>query len=269
MSTVGDLLVPHRRRLWLYAVGGLVILFLLVPTLIVIPMSFSGTDFLSFPPTDWSDRWYEAYFSSIEWRSATWVSLKTALLTVLVATPIGTAAAYGLHVSRSRFATLILVLLAMPMMVPVILIAIGAFYLYARVGLLHTITALVLAHTTLAIPFVVAVVSAGLKSYDMNQERAAQSLGASRLRSFLGVTLPQIRFSIFSGALLAFLTSFDEVIVGLLVSGGDNATLTRKMFTALRDHIDPTIAAISTLLISISVGIVLLVQALTARGPAR
>ena len=141
----------------------------------------------------------------------------------------------------------------LPLMVPIIMIAVGVFFLYAKLGMINTIIGLVFAHTMLAIPLVVIVVTAGLKSYDMNQELVARSLGASRARAFITITLPQIRFSVITGALLAFLTSLDEVIIALFISGGPNATITRRMFNALRDQIDPTIASISTCLIVVSV----------------
>lgn len=244
-----DTQITHGRRLWLYAVGGLVMLFLIVPSLIVIPMSFSESQYLTFPPREWSLRWYVNYFSSLEWMQATWTSLKAGLLTTLVATPLGTLAAYGLHVSRTRWAGLAMLVLVTPLMMPLILVGIGVFYVYVRVGLLNTLLGIVIAHAMLALPLVVLVVASGLKSYDMSQEMAARSLGASRPRAFLLVTLPQIHFSVITGALLAFLTSFDEVIVALFISGGQNSTLTRNMFLALRDQIDPTIAAISTVMI--------------------
>lgn len=241
--------ITHGRRLWLYAYGGLVMFFLIVPSLIVIPMSFSDSQYLSFPPRDWSLRWYENYFGSSEWMQSTWVSLKAGFLTMLVATPLGTLAAYGLHVSSSRWVSAAMLILVTPIMMPVILVGIGIFYVYVQVKMLNTMPGLVIAHAMLAVPLVLLVVASGLKSYDMNQELAARSLGASRPRAFLTVTLPQIRFSVITGALLAFLTSFDEVIVALFISGGENSTLTRKMFLALRDQIDPTIAAISTVMI--------------------
>lgn len=244
--------ITHARRLWLYALAGLVMAFLVAPTLIVIPMSFSDSQYLEFPPERWSLRWYESYFNSFEWMRATGTSFKAGFLTMLVATPLGTAAAYGLHVSRLRYVGLTFMLLMTPMIVPVILVAIGVFYAYVKLGLVNTLTGLVLAHSILAVPLVVIIVSAALKSYDMNQERVARSLGANRLTAFLLVTLPQIRFAVITSALLAFLTSFDEVIIALFVSGAENATLTRNMFNALRDQIDPTIAAISTIMIVVS-----------------
>jgi putative spermidine/putrescine transport system permease protein len=249
---ISDTQITHGRRLWLYAVGGLVMLFLVIPSLIVIPMSFSDSQYLSFPPQAWSLRWYESYFGSLEWMQATWTSLKAGILTMLVATPLGTLAAYGLHVSRTRLGGLAMLVLVMPIMMPLILIGIGVFNVYVHLGLLNTLPGVVIAHSMLALPLVVLVVASGLKSYDMNQELAACSLGASRPRAFLLVTLPQIRFSVVTAALLAFLTSFDEVIVALFVSGGQNSTLTRNMFLALRDQIDPTIAAISTVMIVVT-----------------
>ena len=252
--------ITHGRRLWLYAYGSLVMLFLIVPSLIVIPMSFSDSQYLSFPPREWSLRWYENYFGSREWMEATWVSLRAGVLTMLVATPLGTLAAYGLHVSRSPWVSFAMLVLVTPIMMPVILAGIGIFYIYVQVKMLNTMPGLVIAHAMLALPLVVLVVASGLKSYDMSQEMAARSLGASRPRAFLLVTLPQIRFSVVTAALLAFLTSFDEVIVALFISGSENSTLTRKMFLALRDQIDPTIAAISTVMIVLTTGLLAISQ---------
>jgi putative spermidine/putrescine transport system permease protein len=252
--------ITHKQRLWLYLFTILALLFLVAPTLIVIPMSFSDSQYLEFPPRIWSTRWYQNYFASGEWVSATMTSLQAACLTTLIATPLGTLAAYGLYVCGLRLAHLVFILLVTPMMVPVILIAIGAFYVFVKLNLVYTLTGVVLAHSIMAIPLVLIVVSAGLKSYDMNQEMVARSLGASRFRAVLLITLPQIRFALITGALLAFLTSFDEVIIALFVSGGDNATLTRNMFISLRDQIDPTIASISTIMIMISCSLLALAQ---------
>ena len=171
---------------------------------------------------------------------------------MLLATPIGTAAAYGLHFGRFRFALAVQGSLVAALMVPVILIAIGVFFLYAKLGLVNTTLGLVLADTLLAIPFVLIIVTAGFKSFDANQEMVARSLGAGRLRAFLGVTLPQIWRSVLAGALFAFIAAFDEVVIATMISGGEGATLTSRMFSSLRDEVDPTIAAISSLLIAIT-----------------
>jgi len=251
-SPASETQVTQRQRLWLYSVSGLIMLFLVAPTLIVIPMSFSDSLYLEFPPETWSTRWYEHYFGSPEWMSATATSFMAAFLTMLLATPLGVMAAYGLHTSQMKLGRLVFVLLITPMMVPLILVAIGAFYVYVKLKVLYTLGGLVLAHSMLALPLVLIVIASALKSYDMNQEMAARSLGAPRWTAFLTITLPQIRFAVITAALLSFLTSFDEVVVAMFISGGDNSTLTRNMFNALRDQIDPTIASISTIMIVVT-----------------
>lgn len=251
---------------WLTVVGGLVLFFLMAPTLIVIPMSFSASAYLEFPPTEWSLRWYDAYFSSPEWMSATWTSILAAIITTIVATPLGAIAAYGLHCSTPKMRNTAQLLVIFPLIVPVILVAVGVFHLYAKLGLNYTLTGVVIAHVTMALPFVIITVMSGLKNYDFDQERAARSLGASRATAMLTITLPQVRFSVQAGAFLAFITSLDEVVIAMLVSGGENATITRRMFNALRDQIDPTIAAISTCLIAISVGALIGIQLFGSRG---
>ncbi len=255
-----DTQVTHRDRLWLYIVATIIMLLLVIPTFIVIPMSFSDSQYLEFPPSNWSVRWYDEYFGSSKWMRATVTSLQIGVLTMLVATPLGTAAAYALFVSGHRAARAVFMFLITPMIVPVILIAIGTFYAFGRVGLNNTITGLVLAHTVLAAPLVMIVITASLRTYDLNQELVARSLGASRLKAFFAITLPQIKFSVLTAALLSFLTSFDEVIVAIFVSGGVNATLTKHMFAALRDYIDPTIAAISTIMVLVSSVLLLATQ---------
>lgn len=259
-SPASDTQVTHGQRLWLYIFAGLVMFLLVVPTLIVVPMSFSDSQYLEFPPETWSLRWYRNYFGSPEWMQATATSLKAAFLTMLVATPIGVVAAYGLHSCGVRFVQVAYLALITPMMVPVVLVAIGAFYVFVKLSLLYSLTGLVLAHSVLALPLVVIVIGSALKSYDMNQELAARSLGAPRWKAFVTITVPQIRFAIVTAALLAFLTSFDEVVVAMFISGGDNPTLTRNMFNALRDQIDPTIAAISTIMIIITSIMMILAQ---------
>jgi putative spermidine/putrescine transport system permease protein len=252
--------ITHARRLWLYVLAGLTMFFLVVPSLIVIPMSFSESQYLEFPPREWSLRWYRNYFGSVAWMDATATSFKAGVLTMLLATTVGVAAAYGLHSSRTRWSGLVQGLLLTPIVVPVILVGIGVFYVYARLGLVNTLIGIVMAHSMLAVPLVVMIVTSALKSYDANQELVARSLGASRPKAFFLVTLPQVRFSVVTSAVLSFLTSFDEVIVALFVSGGANSTLTRNMFASLRDQIDPTIAAISTLVIVLTSALLVISQ---------
>ena len=260
-----DTQITHGARLWLYVVAVLVMVWLVIPTLLVIPMSFSASQYLEFPPREWSLRWYKSYFNSTAWMQATVTSLKAGVLTALLATPLATMAAYGLHVSRLRHVNLLLMLLLTPMVVPVILIGIGVFYAYVKLKLVNSMLGLVLAHSMLAVPVVMLVVASALKSFDLDQELVARSLGASRIKAFWMVTLPQIKFSVVTGAVLAFLTSFDEIIVSLFVSGGDNSTLTRNMFNALRDQVDPTIAAISTLIV-LATTVLLVITQYVGRG---
>ncbi|MGH0237110.1 ABC transporter permease [Sinorhizobium meliloti] len=258
----------HLRRSWLYAVGVIGLLFLNLPVLVIVPFSFSNSSFLEFPPKSWSLRWYEAFFSSQEWQAATSISLTAAVLTTLLALPLGTAAAYGLHKSNSKWATVLNGYIVSPSVVPVIIIAVGVYFLLAAVRLNNTIVGLVLAHSVLAIPFVVIAVAAGLKNFDFTLEKAARSLGAGATSTFFKITLPNIKRSLVTGGVLAFLTSLDEVVVALFISSGPNSTLPRRMFASMRDQVDPTIAAISTLLIVLVV-IVLCLSTLMGSGWAQ
>ena len=271
---VSDTQIKLRNRLWLYVISSIILFLLIVPSLIVIPMSFSDSQYLEFPPKNLSLRWYENYFFSWkvengfnDWMAATRTSLLVAVLTIFVATPIGTLAAYGLTNSSARIRSILFPIMISPMMVPIILVAIGLFYFYVQFNMVNSIPGLVLGHSLVAMPLVLIIVLSALKNYDMNQEKVARSLGASRTRAFIEITLPQIKFSLVSAGLISFLTSFDEIIISLFVAGGDNSTITRSMFLALRDQIDPTIAAISTILIIISSGLLILSQ--TISGKAR
>ena len=268
-KNVSETQIRLKNRLWLYIFSFITLFLLIVPSLVVIPMSFSASQYLVFPPQEWSLRWYENYFFSWkvengfnDWMAATWTSIKVAVLTIFVAVPIGTMAAYGLVNSSSRTSKILFPIFISPMMVPIILVAIGLFYFFVQFKLVGSVLGLVIGHSLVALPLVLIIVFSALKNYDMNQEKVARSLGAGRFRAFREITLPQIKFSIISASLIAFLTSFDEIIISLFVAGGDNSTITRSMFLALRDQIDPTIAAISTILIIISSGLLIIVQLL-------
>lgn len=238
----------NLRRTALVLYVGLVLVFLIVPVLIIIPMSFSDSRFLSFPPPAYSLRWYEAFFGSSAWMAAARTSLLVAMGSTVIATPLGIAAAYAIASSQWRIMRFLRVVLLLPIIVPVIIIAAGVYFIFAEVGLLFTLPGLILANVMLSLPFVVTAVTAGLEGFDFTQERVARSLGMNRFRAFMTVTLPQVRPSVISGAVFAFIWSLDETIVALFISGGRNSTLTKQMFTSLRDEIDPTIAAVSALL---------------------
>jgi putative spermidine/putrescine transport system permease protein len=175
------------------------------------------------------------------------------VLTSVLALPTGIAAAYAIHNGEHPAFRRLYTILLLPMMVPSMIIAIGVFYAYVRVNWLGTIHGLVLADLMLVTPFVTVTALSGLRTCDMSQELVARSLGCTRLRAFWSVTLPQIRGSVLTGLLFAFITSFDEVIIALFIAAGENLTITKVMFDSLRDEIDPTIAAVSSMLIGGSI----------------
>lgn len=255
-------------RVGLYAVCTIIFVFLVVPCLIVIPMSFNNGRSFEVAPTVLSLRWYREFFRSPEWLESLWVSLKVAIPTVLIATPVGTAAAYTIARSSSKMARRLGMIFMLPMILPHILIAVSVFTVFSYIGLNNTITGLILAHTMLALPFVVITVGSGLKNFDTSQEAAAIGLGASKLVAFITVTAPQIKLSIIAGGFFAFFTSFDEIMLVLFISSGANSTLSRKMFVQMRDEIDPTIAAISAMFVVASIVIVLASTLVRARSSA-
>jgi putative spermidine/putrescine transport system permease protein len=233
----------------LYGASGVVLLFLVVPILIIIPMSFGSALSLEFPPRSLSLQWYLKYFTSPAWLRATGISFEVALGTTVLATVLGTLAAFGLV--RGRFAgrNVLYALILSPLIIPGIVIAVAVYLVFVRVGLVGSPLGLVLAHTVLALPLVVVNVSATLKGFDKSMERAAMSLGASPIRAFWHVTFPLIRPGIIAGAMFAFMTSFDEVIVAIFLSGRTATTLPKRMWDSVLLETDPTIAAISTMLI--------------------
>jgi putative spermidine/putrescine transport system permease protein len=246
------------RRIIFVLLCAAVLLYLVLPILIVVPMSFSSARFLTFPPPSLSLRWYREYIGNPAWMQATLVTLTVAVCTVLIATPLGVSAAYAISQSKLRIMRIIHAALLLPMMVPIIITAVGIFFVYAKVGLIATMSGLVLANVMLGLPYVIISVVAGLQSFDTTQEMVARSLGMNRLRSFFAVTLPQIKASVIAGAIFAFISAMDETIVAIFISGGQYQPLTKRMFTALRDEIDPTIAAISTLMTATSFMLVLI-----------
>ncbi len=250
----------------LYAVTGLILFYLVFPIFVVIPVSFSSAKYLQFPPPGFSLQWYEKYLTRSDWTGATWLSVQVATGTALLATLLGTLAALALVRGRFWGRDLINAFVVSPMIIPSIIVAIGIYFFYARIQLIGSPFALVLAHTALAVPFVVVNVSATLVGFDERLEYAAMNLGANRRQTFLKVTLPLIRPGVLTGALFAFVTSFDELIVALFISGTGAVTLPRKMWDGIRQEIDPTIAAVSTIFIVLSVLILVSVELLRQRS---
>jgi putative spermidine/putrescine transport system permease protein len=243
-----------------------VLLFLALPIAIVALLSFSSASYLTFPPPAFGIRWYEAYLGSREWLASTWLSVAVATCVVVLATTLGTLAALGLANLRGSMRATVAALIVAPLIVPGIIAAIGIYYAFSRYRLVGTPVGLVLAHTCLAVPFVVTSVSASLANFDRRLEQAALGLGATPWGTFRQVTLPLISPGVLVGALFAFITSFDELIVALFLSGSGAVTLPRRMWDDLRFAIDPTIAAVSTLTIVLTAAVLGCAHLLRGRG---
>jgi putative spermidine/putrescine transport system permease protein len=243
-----------------------VLVALIAPIIVVVLLSFSSASYLTFPPPALGVRWYREYLGSRDWLAATWLSVEVALSVVVLSTVLGTAATLGLARLPGAVRTVATGLILSPLVVPVIIVAIGVYYAFARYGLVGTWLGLVLAHTCLAVPFVVTSVGASLAGFDRRLEMAALSLGATPWGTFRQVTLPLILPGVLVGALFAFITSFDELVVSLFLSGANAVTLPRRMWEDLRYALDPTIAAVSTLTILVTVVPMIWVDLARRRG---
>ena len=262
---------PHRgwSRVLLWMAGFLIVGFLCLPSLFVIPVSFTAGTFIAFPPEGLSLRWYHTYLESSGWVAATIRSFIVAGLTAAFSTVLGGAAALVLVRERLFGKTAILALILAPLVLPRLIIAVALFYLYARIGLVGTILGLVLGHTILAVPYVVITVMAVLKTYDERLDQAAWSLGASKWRTLWHITLPQIRGGVLAGFLFAFITSFDDLTVALFVTGGSTSTLPRQMWNDMLLQVNPTLAAVSTVILVFVTAFVFLAEFLRRRASAR
>lgn len=245
----------------------LILAFLALPILVVIVVSFSSATYLTFPPPAFGLRWYTIYFGSDNWLRSTWLSLWVAAAVVVLSTLLGTLAALGIARLPKALRVVVSALILSPLIVPGIVVAIGIYYAFARYGLVGTPAGLIFAHTCLAVPFVVTSVSASLSGIDPRLEQAALSLGATPMATFFQVTLPLIRPGVLAGALFAFITSFDELIVALFISGSGAVTLPRRMWDDLMYQIEPTIAAVSTLTIVLTVILMGCAHLLRRRAP--
>jgi putative spermidine/putrescine transport system permease protein len=226
----------------------LIAVWLVAPTFVVVPMSFNEKKSLAFPPDGFSWQWYQNFFTNPDWSSSLFSSLKVASVTAVVATIVGTLAAFALDRMKSRASGFLRALLITPMVVPGVVLAVGIYAVYLDTHLVGTMTGFVLAHTMLAVPFVIIAVSASLEVFDKRLETAATSLGASRMTAFRTVTLPLIAPGILSGLLFAFVTSFDEIIVALFITSPYLKTLPVQIFSSITRDADPTVAAVGTIL---------------------
>lgn len=263
--------VSLLERIWFFLLRGfnvLVLVFLVLPILVIIPLSFSDSSFLSYPMPGFSLRWYDNLIHSEEWIRAAKNSFIVAPLATVIATVLGTLAAVGLNKADFTGKGLLMAILISPMVVPVVVVGVGVYLFFAQIGLSDSYTGLILAHAALGAPFVVITVSAALQGFNRNLVRASLSLGAGPLRTFFRITLPVIAPGLISGALFAFATSFDEVVITLFVAGPRQTTLPRQMFTGIKENISPTIAALATILIVFSTCLLLVLEWLRGRNKA-
>lgn len=235
-------------------IGGL-LAFLLVPVLTIIPMSFSESRYLEFPPTQFSMQWYEEFFTSSAWMESAVVSLQIAVLTSILALLLGVPAAFAIARGKLPFETFLLSFFALPIVFPIVVSAVGIYYIFVPLKLTNTPLGLAIAHTMLALPVVIFPTLAALKRFDPLVEWQALNLGASRLQVFFSITLPILRPTFITAILFSFITSFDEIVFAIFIAGGSAVTLPRRIWETLRFEIEPTVTVIATLLIVISIGI--------------
>ena len=282
------------ERVWHYAYLAICVAifgFLIAPILVVIPLSFNAEPYftftqrmLSFDPDGYSLRWYErlleqgmnapdaiAGWWADVWNNAVWVraaknSFIIGIAATLLATVLGTIAALGLSRPEMPFRRTIMAILISPMIVPIIISATGLFFFYSWTGLANTYAGVIMAHAVLGIPFVIITVTATLVGFDQSLTRAAASLGANPRTTFFRVTMPLILPGVISGALFAFVTSFDEVVVVLFVADFEQQTIPRQMWNGIREQISPAILAAATILVAVSIALLTTVELLRRRG---
>ena len=263
------------ERIWHYTfwvICGAVLFFLIFPLLVITPLSFNAVPFftftkemLAFDPAGYSLVWYEEFFTSLNWQGAIRNSVIIAFFSTIIATFLGTLASLGLSRPNMPYRTLLMSLLISPMIVPLIIAAAGMFFFYSRIGLQGTHLGVILAHAVLGTPFVVITVTATLSGFDNDLIRASQSLGASPTTTFFKVIVPLITPGVISGALFAFVTSFDEVVVVLFVGSYKQRTIPWQLFSGLREQLSPTMLAAATLLIVVTIALLTTLELLRRR----
>ncbi len=260
-----------EERAWtalLWTASILVFVFLVAPILAIVPLSFNSREFLTYPLSGFSLRWYDQFFTSFEWMRAFKNSFIVGSAATALATGLGTLAALGLTRADFRGKGLVMAVLLSPMIVPLIIVTVGFYFFFAPLGLTGTYLGLILAHAALGAPFVVITVMATLQGFDPGLMRAAASLGAGPIESFFRVVLPLIGPGVASGALFAFATSFDEVVVVLLIAAPEQRTLPREMFSGIRENFSPVITAVATVMIAVSIVLLVTLELLRRRSEA-
>ena len=253
--------------------AGLVFAFLMLPILVIIPLSFNALPYFTFNeemlklnPDAYSLRWYQDMFANEQWIHSIKNSFIIGISATLLATLLGTLAALGLSRPHMPWRIPIMSLLISPMIVPIIITAAGMFFFYSSVGLSQTTTGIILAHTALGTPFVVITVTATLFGFDTTLMRASANLGATPVQTFFRVIVPMILPGVISGGLFAFVISFDEVVCVIFLAGFEQRTIPRQMWAGIREQISPTILAVATLLIVFSVCMMIVLELLRRRN---
>ena len=251
----------------------LIFIFLVAPIFIIIPLSFNAEPYftftsgmLSFDPQAYSTRWYADFWNNTEWTHSLQNSFIIAIFSTFIATALGTLAALGLSRPSMPYRGLVMGILISPMIVPLIISAAAMFFFYSNIGLTQTYPGIILAHAALGTPFVVITVTATLVGFDQSLIRAAANLGADQRTTFFKVIMPLILPGVISGALFAFITSFDEVVVVLFLAGFEQRTIPRQMWSGIREEISPTILAVATILIVISIALLTTLELLRRRN---
>ena len=250
-----------------------VFLFLIAPILVIIPLSFNAEPYFTFTEgmmsldrEAYSVRWYKDIATNPQWIFSAKNSIIVATCSTLIATVLGTLAALGLSQSHMPYKPLVMGVLISPMIVPLIISAAGMFFFYSKIGLSQTMPGLILAHAVLGTPFVVITVTATLAGFDHSLTKAAQSLGSGTSRTFFKIQMPLILPGVVSGALFAFITSFDEVVVVFFLAGFEQRTIPRQMWAGIREQISPTILAVATILVCVSILLLTTVELLRRRN---
>ena len=264
------------QKAWYYSfrvICGLIFFFLIAPIVVIIPLSFNAEDFFTFTPEmlalnpeGYSLKHYDDFSTNANWQQALWNSVRIAPMATILSVSFGTLAAIGLSQPHVPFRRAIMAILISPMIVPLIISAAGMYFFYSRVGLQGTYWGVVLAHAALGIPFVIITVTATLVGFDRSLTRASASLGADPVTTFFKVQMPLILPGVISGGLFAFITSFDEVVVVLFVGSAGQKTLPWQMFTGLREQISPTILAVATILVTLSILLLTTIEILRRRS---
>jgi len=264
------------ERTWFYSyrfLCGCIFFFLIAPIVIIIPLSFNAVPFFTFTPemlaldpAGYSTKWYQDFFTNLNWRGAVQNSFIIAFFATIISTVLGTIAALGLSRSEMPAKSVVMGILISPMIVPLIISAAGMYFFYTKIGLAATHIGIILAHAALGTPFVVITVTATLVGFDHSLTRAAAMLGASPTTTFFRIIVPLILPGVISGALFAFITSFDEVVVILFVGSYEQRTIPWQMFSGIREQISPTILAVATLLVGFSIILLTCVELLRRRG---